>query len=210
MGRAQACSRAQTRRRAQKEIHDDLGDRDQAPVRSRPTSTASNTSPTWAFRGSIRSRAACSPQCIAGGCGRCASTRALAPPRNRTSRYRYLFEQGQTGLSVAFDLPTQMGRDSDHPLAAGEVGRVGVSIGSLADMEMLLDGLPLDKISTSMTINATASILLALYLVAAERREGWMGQGQRHDPERSAQGIYRARNVHLSAARLDADYHGYF
>ncbi len=85
-------------------------------------------------------------------------------------RYRYLFEQGQTGLSVAFDLPTQMGRDADHPLAHGEVGRVGVSIGSLADMEILLDGLPLDKISTSMTINATASILLALYLVVAERR----------------------------------------
>ena len=85
-------------------------------------------------------------------------------------RYRYLFEQGQTGLSVAFDLPTQMGRDSDHPLAAGEVGRVGVPICSLADMETLLAELPLNKISTSMTINATASILLALYLVAAERR----------------------------------------
>jgi methylmalonyl-CoA mutase, N-terminal domain len=85
-------------------------------------------------------------------------------------RYRYLFQQGQTGLSVAFDLPTQMGRDSDHPLAQGEVGRVGVSICSLADMETLLDDLPLDKISTSMTINATASILLALYLVAAEKR----------------------------------------
>jgi len=85
-------------------------------------------------------------------------------------RYRYLFEQGQTGLSVAFDLPTQMGRDADHALAKGEVGRVGVSIGSLADMETLLDGLPLDKISTSMTINATASILLSLYLVASERR----------------------------------------
>jgi len=89
-------------------------------------------------------------------------------------RYRYLFDQGQTGLSVAFDLPTQMGRDSDHELATGEVGRVGVSICSLADMETLLGGLPLDKISTSMTINATASILLALYLVAAERRGvGW-------------------------------------
>src|SRR5882757_4193923 len=89
-------------------------------------------------------------------------------------RYRYLFEQGQTGLSVAFDLPTQMGRDSDHPLAQGEVGRVGVSICSLADMETLLAELPLDKISTSMTINSTASILLALYLVAAERRGvGW-------------------------------------
>jgi len=85
-------------------------------------------------------------------------------------RYRYLFDQGQTGLSVAFDLPTQMGRDADHHFARGEVGRVGVSIGSLADMEVLVDGLPLDKISTSMTINATASILLALYLVAAERR----------------------------------------
>jgi methylmalonyl-CoA mutase N-terminal domain/subunit len=85
-------------------------------------------------------------------------------------RYRYLFEQGQTGLSVAFDLPTQMGRDADHELARGEVGRVGVSIGSLADMETLLDGLPLDKISTSMTINATAAILLSLYLVASERR----------------------------------------
>ncbi len=85
-------------------------------------------------------------------------------------RYRYLFKQGQTGLSVAFDLPTQMGRDADHPLAKGEVGRVGVSIGSLADMETLLDGLPLDQISTSMTINATAAILLALYLVTAERR----------------------------------------
>ncbi len=80
-------------------------------------------------------------------------------------RYRYLFDQGQTGLSVAFDLPTQMGRDSDHPLADGEVGRVGVPICSLADMETLLAELPLDKISTSMTINATASILLALYLV---------------------------------------------
>src|ERR1700730_14561632 len=89
-------------------------------------------------------------------------------------RYRYLFEHGQTGLSVAFDLPTQMGRDADHILARGEVGRVGVSICALHDMEMLLDQLPLDKISTSMTINATASILLALYLVAAERRGvGW-------------------------------------
>ncbi len=89
-------------------------------------------------------------------------------------RYRYLLEQGQTGVSVAFDLPTQMGRDSDHPLARGEVGRVGVAISSLADMEVLLSALPLDEISTSMTINATASILLALYLVVAEKQKvGW-------------------------------------
>ncbi len=85
-------------------------------------------------------------------------------------RYRYLLDQGQTGLSVAFDLPTQMGRDSDHVLASGEVGRAGVAIDSLADMETLLNGIPLDKVSTSMTINSTASILLALYLVVAEKQ----------------------------------------
>jgi methylmalonyl-CoA mutase N-terminal domain/subunit len=89
-------------------------------------------------------------------------------------RYRYLFANGQTGLSVAFDLPTQMGRDPDHALAQGEVGRVGVSITSLEDMETLLAELPLERISTSMTINATASILLALYLAVAQRRGvGW-------------------------------------
>ncbi len=86
------------------------------------------------------------------------------------TRYRYLLDQGQTGLSVAFDLPTQMGRDSDHMLARGEVGRVGVAIDSLADMETMLAGIPLDKVTTSMTINATASILLALYLGVAEKQ----------------------------------------
>ena len=85
-------------------------------------------------------------------------------------RYRYLLDQGQTGLSVAFDLPTQMGRDSDHSLARGEVGRVGVAIDSLADMEVLLDQIPLDKVTTSMTINATASVLLALYLAVADKQ----------------------------------------
>jgi methylmalonyl-CoA mutase, N-terminal domain len=85
-------------------------------------------------------------------------------------RFRYLLEHGQTGLSVAFDLPTQMGYDSDAVEALGEVGRVGVPISSLADMETLLDGLPLDTVSVSMTINATAPILLAFAVVAAERR----------------------------------------
>ena len=85
-------------------------------------------------------------------------------------RYHYLLQQGQTGLSVAFDLPTQMGYDSDHPFAEGEVGKVGVSICSLIDMEELLDGIPLDKVSTSMTINSTAAILLALYIAVARRR----------------------------------------
>src|SRR5215210_6126910 len=85
-------------------------------------------------------------------------------------RFRYLLEQGQTGLSVAFDLPTQMGFDSDAPEAAGEVGRVGVPISSLADMETLVDGIPLGEVSTSMTINATAATLVALYVAAAERQ----------------------------------------
>jgi methylmalonyl-CoA mutase, N-terminal domain len=85
-------------------------------------------------------------------------------------RYRYLLAQGVSGLSVAFDLPTQMGYDSDHALAAGEVGRVGVAIDSIDDMTELLDGIPLDRVSTSMTINATAIILLALYIVTAKRQ----------------------------------------
>src|SRR5919198_27476 len=86
------------------------------------------------------------------------------------ARFRYLLEHGQTGLSVAFDLPTQMGYDSDHPRAEGEVGGTGVAISSLADMEVLLDGLPLDRVSTSMTINATAPILLLLYELAAAKQ----------------------------------------
>ncbi len=85
-------------------------------------------------------------------------------------RFRYLLEQGQTGLSVAFDLPTQMGYDSDSPQAEGEVGRVGVPISSLADMDVLVDGLPLGTVSTSMTINASAAVLLALYVAAAEKQ----------------------------------------
>ena len=95
----------------------------------------------------------------------------LASPEESNRRYRYLLDQGQTGLSIAFDLPTQTGYDSDHPMATGEVGRVGVPISSLADMEVLFDGIPLDRVSTSMTINATASILLALY-VAVGKKQG--------------------------------------
>src|SRR5690242_17172348 len=87
-------------------------------------------------------------------------------------RYRYLLSQGTTGLSVAFDLPTQMGLDSDHPLAAGEVGRVGVAVSSLADMEVLFRDIPLERVSTSMTINSTASILLALYALIVRRQGG--------------------------------------
>jgi methylmalonyl-CoA mutase, N-terminal domain len=91
-------------------------------------------------------------------------------PEDTNERFRYLLEQGQTGLSVALDLPTQMGLDSDHPLAAGEVGKVGVAIDSLADMERLFEAIPLDRVSTSFTINATAPILLAMYQTVGERQ----------------------------------------
>jgi methylmalonyl-CoA mutase, N-terminal domain len=90
--------------------------------------------------------------------------------RQTNERFRLLLEKGQTGLSVAFDLPTQMGIDSDSPRAHGEVGRVGVAIDTVEDMHALLDGIPLDRVTTSMTINATAAILLAMYVVVAEER----------------------------------------
>jgi len=94
----------------------------------------------------------------------------FADAEESNRRYRYLLEQGQTGLSVAFDLPTQIGYDSDHPLAQGEVGKVGVAIDTLRDMEILFQGIPLDKVSTSMTINSTAPILLAMYIALAKKQ----------------------------------------
>jgi methylmalonyl-CoA mutase N-terminal domain/subunit len=94
----------------------------------------------------------------------------MGTARESNARYRYLLERGQTGLSIAFDLPTQMGNDSDHPRAEGEVGKTGVAIDSLEDMRLLLDGIPLDRVTTSMTINATAAILLLLYELVAEEQ----------------------------------------
>src|SRR5215204_685422 len=94
----------------------------------------------------------------------------FAAAAESNARYKYLLSQGTTGLSVAFDLPTQIGLDSDDPLATGEVGKVGVAIDSLDDMLTLFDGIPLEQVSTSMTINATASTLLCLYLAVARRQ----------------------------------------
>ena len=110
-------------------------------------------------------------------------------------RFRYLLDHGQTGLSVAFDLPTQMGYDSDHPRAAGEVGRTGVAIDSVEDMKRLLDGIPLDQVTTSMTINATAAILLLLYELVAEEQgvpAGQLGGTVQNDilKEYAARGTY--------------------
>jgi len=100
------------------------------------------------------SRAASSRRCTAAASGRCGNTRASGTRRSPNRRYRYLLDNGQTGLSVAFDLPTQMGYDSDAPMSFGEVGKVGVAIDSLEDMEVLFDRIPLGKVSTSMTINS--------------------------------------------------------
>src|SRR5260370_26302292 len=107
-------------------------------------------------------------------CGLCTMSQysGSGTPKQSTGRYKWLLEQGQTGISVALDLPTQLGLDSDDPAAVDDVGRVGVAIDTLADMETLFDGIPLDRISTSFTINATAAILLAMYLVVPERPAG--------------------------------------
>src|SRR5213075_2636825 len=94
----------------------------------------------------------------------------FASAEETNQRFRYLLERGQTGLSVAFDLPTQLGYDSDDPRAVGEVGRTGVAIDSIADMELLFDRIPLDEVSTSMTINAPAALLLLLYELVAEEQ----------------------------------------
>src|SRR5919197_555401 len=94
----------------------------------------------------------------------------MGTARETNARFRYLLDHGQTGLSIAFDLPTQMGLDSDHPRAVGEVGKTGVAIDSLDDMRLLLAGIPLDRVTTSMTINATAAILLLPYELVAQEQ----------------------------------------
>jgi methylmalonyl-CoA mutase N-terminal domain/subunit len=116
--------------------------------------------------------------------------------RGSNLRYKLLLEKGTTGLSIAFDLPTQMGRDSDHPLAEGEVGRVGVAIDSLEDMEALFSGIPLDQVSTSMTINATASILLSLYAEVAAK-QGVPGSKLRGTVQNDILKEYIARGTYI-------------
>ena len=119
---------------------------------------------------------------------------ATAEETNR--RYRYLLEQGQTGLSVAFDLPTQIGYDADDPIAAGEVGKVGVSISSIGDMEQLFDQIPLEKVSTSMTINAPAAVLLAMYIAVA-KRQGANVRGLRGTIQNDILKEYVARGTYI-------------
>jgi methylmalonyl-CoA mutase N-terminal domain/subunit len=124
----------------------------------------------------------------------------FAAAAESNARFKYLLEQGVTGLSAAFDLPTQMGYDSDHPLAAGEVGRVGVAIDSIEDMAVLFDGIPLDRVSTSMTINSTAIILLSLY-VAVARERGLDGSRLSGTIQNDILKEYVARGTHIYPPR---------
>ena len=128
----------------------------------------------------------------------------FASARESNARYRLLLEKGQTGLSVAFDLPTQLGLNSDDARAEGEIGKVGVAIDSLDDMATLFAGIPLNTVTTSMTINAPAAVLLLLYELVGER-QGVAGRpAGRHDPERYSEGVCGARHVYFPAAPVDA------
>ena len=124
--------------------------------------------------------------------------------RDSNALYRKNLAKGQTGLSVAFDLPTQTGYDSDHVLARGEVGKVGVPVSHLGDMRALFDGIPLDTMNTSMTINATAAWLMALYIAVADEQGAPRARASRHDPERHHQGVPVARHLRVPAGAVDA------
>ncbi len=120
-------------------------------------------------------------------------------PEDTNARFKYLLEQGQTGLSTAFDMPALMGYDADHPRARGEVGKEGVSISTLDDFERLFADIPLGDVTTSMTINCTASVALAMYLAIAEKQGVSWEPGRRHDAERHAQGVHRPEGMDLPA-----------
>ena len=120
-------------------------------------------------------------------------------PEDTNARFKYLLDQGQTGLSTAFDMPALMGYDADHPRARGEVGKEGVSISTLADFEILFRDIPLDRVTTSMTINCTASVALAMYLALADKQGMAWDRHRRDHAERHVQGVHRAEGVDLAA-----------
>ena len=120
------------------------------------------------------------------------------------ARFRSLLDAGQTGLSIAYDMPTLYGYDTDDPEAEGEFGTCGVAVSSLADMEVLLDGLPLDRVSTSMTINSPAAPIWAMYIAAAEKARRPAGGARGDDPERHPQGVRRPEGVPVPARAVDA------
>ena len=126
-------------------------------------------------------------------------------PRISNAFYRRNLAAGQKGLSVAFDLATHRGYDSDHPRVTGDVGMAGVAIDSILDMEILFAGIPLDKMSVSMTMNGAVLPVLALYIVAAEEQGVAAGAARRNHPERHPQGVHGPQHLHLSARAFDAD-----
>ncbi len=128
-------------------------------------------------------------------------------PEDTNARFHELLRAGQTGLSTAFDMPTLMGRDSDDPRSLGEVGKGGVSVDTLADMEDLFAGIDLGEVTTSMTINSPAAMLLAMYVAVAEETGVVPRPPRWHDPERHLEGVPGAEGIHLPAASLDADRH---
>ena len=121
-------------------------------------------------------------------------------------RFKFLLEHGQTGLSLAFDLPTQTGRDSDDPQSEGEVGRTGVAISSIKDMMTCFEGIPLDKVSTSMTINSTASTLLVALHHGCRIARRDSGQVKRDNAERHSEGIHCPEHLHLPSKAIDANH----
>ena len=133
----------------------------------------------------------------------------FASPEETNQRYKYLLESGGSGLSVAFDLPTLMGYDSDHPASEGEVGKCGVAIDSLEDMEILFGGIDLEKTTVSMTINSPASVLWAMYLVVAKKQGADWKKISGTLQNDIAQGIHRAEGIHLSTGAVDAPGGGY-
>ena len=154
---------------------------------------------------------ACRPICAARGrrCtptgrGRSGSIPGSRPPRNRTASTATISKAGQMGLSIAFDLATHRGYDSDHPRVVGDVGKAGVAIDSVEDMKILFDGIPLDKMSVSMTMNGAVLPVLAGFIVAAEEQGVAAGQAPGHDPERHPEGVHGPQHLHLPARTLDA------
>ncbi len=132
----------------------------------------------------------------------------LGGPEDTNKRFHYLLNHGETGLSIAFHYPTLMGYDSDSPMSRGESRKCGVAIDTLKDMEILFEGIPLDKVTTSMTINPAASILLSMYIVVAETG-GKPKRNWRDHPERHAEGIHCPEDLHASAQTVASDHCGY-
>ena len=155
---------------------------------------------TWASPASSPTPAACTARCTASSCGRCASTRATRSAKESNERYRYLLAHGSTGLSMAFDLPTQLGLDSDNPRCLGEVGRTGVAIDTIDDMRTAFDGDPARPgLDVDDDQRARPRCCCCSTSWSARSRASPSRAAARHDAERRAQGVHRARQLHLPA-----------